>query len=85
MKDIIGTERYILAKDKKHRELAIHLAQRYGWTYGYSKTMAQDLINQVQVYIDNRKNNKMNIEPSLYGNYNHQEYVNKNKKETKCF
>ena len=83
MKDIIGTERYILAKDNKHRELAIHLAQRYGWTYGYSKTMARDLINQVHWFIETTTNNKINIEPTLYGNYNHQEYVNKNKKETK--
>lgn len=83
MKDIIGTERYILAKDNKHRELAIHLAQRYGWAYGYSKLMARDLINQVQDFIETIKNNKINIEPTLYGNYNHQEYVNKNKKETK--
>ena len=79
MKDIIDTERYILAKDNKHRELVIHLAQRYGYTYGYSKTMAWDLINQVQNFIETIKNNKINIEPTLYGNYNHQEYVNRNK------
>lgn len=83
MTNIIDTERYILAKDKKHRELSIHLAQRYGWTYGYSKTIARDLIEQVQDFIEARNTNKINIEPSLYGNYNHQEYVNKNKKETK--
>ena len=45
--------------------------------------MSRDLINQVQRFIDTIKNNKINIEPTLYGNYNHQEYLNKNKKEIK--
>ena len=83
MYGIIGTERYNLAKDKNHRDLTIHLAERYGWTYGYSKTMAWDLINQVQDFIKSIDNNKTPIKPTLYGNYNHQEYVNKNKRGIK--
>ena len=79
MHDIIGTERYNLAKNGKHKELVVYLAQRYGYTYGYAKTLAWDLINQVNSFIESRENTKIITESVLYGNYNHEEYINRNK------
>ncbi len=79
MHNIICTVRYNLAKNGKHKELVVHLAQRHDYTYGYAKTLAWDLINQVNSFIESRENNKINIEPVSYGNYNHEEYIYRNK------